>query len=210
MRTASADNFWRYGKKGLLGSPYCLIAKGNYWTDCRKQQHSKEQKQQSALPSDKASLEAIKIENSMANKIFQALHLNHQLVRISMRTFTCRTPFVLKIPPVSAISMVGNLFAQAQWCGPGYATSLSLSQSTVFPPCRRKELIQCKKKKQSKLSDWTMIKETYRWPIKSFVFKSSARPGWRNWWRNFSLIAWYTCVASVLPFRNFFMYIINK
>ena len=51
--------------------------------------------------------------------------------------------------------------------------------------------------------DWSMIKETYRWPIKSFVFKSSARPGWRNWWRNFSLIAWYTCVSSVLPFRKF-------
>lgn len=50
----------------------------------------------------------------MANKIFQALPLNHQLVGISMRTFTCRTPFVLKIPPVSTISMVGNLFAQAQ------------------------------------------------------------------------------------------------
>ena len=46
--------------------------------------------------------------------------------------------------------------------------------------------------------------------IKSFVFKSSARPGWRNWWRNISLIAWYTCVSSVLPFRNFFMHIINK
>ena len=25
-----------------------------------------------------------------------------------------------------------------------------------------------------------MIKETHRWPIKSFAFKSSARPGWRN------------------------------
>ena len=25
-----------------------------------------------------------------------------------------------------------------------------------------------------------MIKETYRWPIKSFVFKSSARPGWHK------------------------------
>ena len=44
----------------------------------------------------------------------------------------------------------------------------------------RKDLIQCKKKKQTKRSDWSMIKETYRWLIKSFVFKSSARPGWRN------------------------------
>ena len=43
----------------------------------------------------------------------------------------------------------------------------------------RKELIQCKKKRQTKHSDWSMIKETERWLIKSFVFKSSARPGWR-------------------------------
>ena len=34
-------------------------------------------------------------------------------------------------------------------------------------------------------SDWSMIKETHRWSIKSFAFKSSAGPGWRN----FSLIA---------------------
>ena len=67
----------------------------------------------------------------------------------------------------------------------------------------RKELIQCKKKETTKHSDWSMSKETYRWPIKSFVFKSSARPGWRSWWRNLSLIAWYTCVSSLLPFRNF-------
>ena len=45
----------------------------------------------------------------------------------------------------------------------------------------RKELIQCKKNKQTKHSDWSMIKKkTYRWPIKSFVFKSSACLGWRN------------------------------
>ena len=78
-----------------------------------------------------------------------------------------------------------------------------------FSKTVQKKLIQCKKKKQTKHSGWSMIKETYRWPIKSFVFKSSARPGWHNWWRNFSLIAWYTCVSSVLPFQNFFMYIIN-
>ena len=48
-----------------------------------------------------------------------------------------------------------------------------------FKQCR-KELIQCKKRKQTKHSDWSMIRETHRWPIKSFVFKSSARPGWRN------------------------------
>ena len=53
----------------------------------------------------------------------------------------------------------------------------------------RKELIQCKKRKQTKHSDWSMIRETHRRPTKSFVFKSCARPGWRNWWQNFSLIA---------------------
>ena len=74
----------------------------------------------------------------------------------------------------------------------------------------RKELIQSKTRKQTKHSDWSMISETHRWPIKSFVFKSSARPGWRNWWRNFSLIAWYAFVSSAQPSRNFFMYISNK
>ena len=76
------------------------------------------------------------------------------------------------------------------------------SSALFFPKQCRKELIQCKKKKQTMYSDWSMIKETNRWPIKSFVFKSSARPGWRNWSRNFFLIAWYTCVSSVLPFGN--------
>ena len=33
-------------------------------------------------------------------------------------------------------------------------------------------LIQCKKRKQTKHSDWSMIKETHRRPIKSFAFKS--------------------------------------
>ena len=48
-----------------------------------------------------------------------------------------------------------------------------------FKQCR-KDLIQCKNWKQTKHSDWLMIKETQRWPIKSFAFKSSARPGWCN------------------------------
>ena len=75
------------------------------------------------------------------------------------------------------------------------------SSALFFPKQCRKELIQCKKKKQTMYSDWSMIKETNRWPIKSFVFKSSARPRWRN----FSLIAWYACVPSVQPSRNFFI-----
>jgi len=55
-----------------------------------------------------------------------------------------------------------------------------------FKTGQKKELIQCKKRKQTKHSDWSMIKETQRWPIKSFAFKSSARLAG---WRNFSLIA---------------------
>ena len=47
-------------------------------------------------------------------------------------------------------------------------------------------------KEVTKRSDWSLIKETHRWPIKSFAFKSSASPGWRN----FSLVAWYACVSS--------------
>ena len=86
---------------------------------------------------------------------------------------------------------------------------LSAVQFFFFKQCR-KELIQCKKRKQTKHSDWSMIRETHRWPIKSYVFKSSARPGWHNWWRNFSLTAWYACVSSAQPSRNFFTYIINK
>ena len=57
---------------------------------------------------------------------------------------------------------------------------------------------------------WSMIKETQWWPITSFAFKSSTCPGWHNWWCNFSLITWYTCVSSAQPSRNFFIYIINK
>ena len=36
------------------------------------------------------------------------------------------------------------------------------------------------KEETNQASDWSMIKETHRWPIKSFAFKSSARPGWCN------------------------------
>ena len=70
-----------------------------------------------------------------------------------------------------------------------YFDWLRAVQFFFFRKQRRKELIQCKKKKQTKHSDCSMIKETHIWSIKSFVFKSNARPGWRNWWRNFSLIA---------------------
>ena len=77
------------------------------------------------------------------------------------------------------------------------------SSAVFFLRQCRKELIQCKKRKQTKHFDWSMIRETHRWPIKSFVFKSSARPGWRNWWCNFSLIVWYACVPSAQPSQNF-------
>ena len=75
---------------------------------------------------------------------------------------------------------------------------LLVMSSAVFLKQCSKELIQCKKRKQTKHSNWSMIKETQRWPIKYFAFKSSARPGWRNWWRNFSLIAWYSTRAFLL------------
>ena len=59
-------------------------------------------------------------------------------------------------------------------------------------------LIQYKKRKQTKDSDWSMIRETHRWPIKFFVFKSSAHPGWRNWWRKTS----FQSYADPSPVRN--------
>ena len=86
--------------------------------------------------------------------------------------------------------------------------SLVKSSAVFFKQCR-KELIQCKKRKQTKHSDWSMIRETHRRRIKSFVFKSSAPPEWCNWWRNFSLIVWYACVPSAQPSQNFFIYIFS-
>ena len=83
-------------------------------------------------------------------------------------------------------------------------------QFYIFSKQCRKELIQCKKRKQTKHCDWLMMKETHRWPFKYFVFKSSASPGWRKWRRNLSLIAWCACVSSAKPSLNFFMYIISK
>ena len=50
---------------------------------------------------------------------------------------------------------------------------LLVMSSAVFLKQCSKELIQCKKRKQTKHSNWSMIKETQRWPIKSFAFKSS-------------------------------------
>ena len=45
-----------------------------------------------------------------------------------------------------------------------------------------------------------------------FCFQIKCTP-WMTqyWWRNYcSLIAWYTCFSSVLPFLKFVMYFINK
>ena len=52
-------------------------------------------------------------------------------------------------------------------------------------------------KLEIKLIDRKVAKEnnTHRWPIKSFVFKSSVHPGWRNSWHNFS-----ACVIRVRSF----------
>ena len=49
------------------------------------------------------------------------------------------------------------------------AVQFFLNKAVFFKQCR-KELIQCKKRKQTKHSDWSMIKETPRWPIRSFAF----------------------------------------
>ena len=50
---------------------------------------------------------------------------------------------------------------------------------------KRVNSVQKEETNQAFLLHWSMIKETQRWPIKSFAFKSSARHGWRN----FSMIA---------------------
>ena len=42
------------------------------------------------------------------------------------------------------------------------------SSAVFFKQCR-KELIQCKKRKQTKHCDWSMIKETYRWSLKNLL-----------------------------------------
>ena len=78
--------------------------------------------------------------------------------------------------------------------------------------------IECKKLKLSakswiwvrkleiKLTDRKVAKEKLTDGQSNFLFsKSRARPGWRNSWRNFYLIAWYTSVPSARPSRNFFI-----
>ena len=55
-----------------------------------------------------------------------------------------------------------------------------LREVQFFLKTVQKRVNSVQKRKQTKHSDWSMIKETQRWPIKSFAFKSSARPGWRN------------------------------
>ena len=59
-----------------------------------------------------------------------------------------------------------------------------------------KSVIQCKLHVQILDYDWLMNNRVSPGPIKSFAFKSSVRSAWRNWWRNFSSIAWYACVSS--------------
>ena len=60
-----------------------------------------------------------------------------------------------------------------------------------------KRVIQCKLHIEILDYDWLMNNRVWSGPMKSFVFKSSLRPRWRNLWHNFSLIAWYACVSSV-------------
>ena len=52
-----------------------------------------------------------------------------------------------------------------------------------------KSVIQCKLHIEILDYDWLMNNRVWSGPIKSFAFKSSERPGWRNRWRDFSLIA---------------------
>ena len=55
------------------------------------------------------------------------------------------------------------------------------SSAVFFLKQCRKELIQCKKRKQTKHSDWLMIKETHlRWPIKS-CFEIKRMPWMAQW-----------------------------
>ena len=55
--------------------------------------------------------------------------------------------------------------------------------------------------------DWLMNNRVWSGPMKSFVFKSSARSGWRN----FSMIAWYAWVFFCLTISIFLLQFgINK
>ena len=82
---------------------------------------------------------------------------------------------------------------------------LAESMSINSKQCTKVE-IECKKLRLS-VKTWYWIdwqesrkRETHRWPIKSFVFTSSAGPGWPNLWRNFSLIEWYaSCLLYTSP-----------
>ena len=71
-------------------------------------------------------------------------------------------------------------------------------------------LIQCKKRKQTKHSDWSMIKETLRWPIKSFAFKSNAALDGAI----IDDVIFPDCMIGKrfysLNMKIFFMYIVNK
>ena len=70
-------------------------------------------------------------------------------------------------------------------------------------------LIQYKNRKKTKHSDWSMIRETHRWPIKSFVFKSSARPGWRNWTRAFLLLNHLAIFSYILLISNHMIFLLQ-
>ena len=52
-----------------------------------------------------------------------------------------------------------------------------------------KSVIQCELHIEILDYDWLMNNRVWSGPMKSFTFKSSVGPGWRNLWHNFSLIA---------------------
>ena len=53
----------------------------------------------------------------------------------------------------------------------------------------QKSAIQCKLQINILDYDWLINNRLWSGLMKSFVFKSSVRPGWRNLWREFYLIS---------------------
>ena len=70
----------------------------------------------------------------------------------------------------------------------------------------QKSVIQCKLDMQILDYDWLINKRLWSGPMKSFVFKSRARPGGRNLWRKFYLSFVIRVYFFCLTISHFFMY----
>ena len=73
-------------------------------------------------------------------------------------------------------------------------TKILLNSDLLTKECKMceasaKSVIQCKLHIKILDYDWLMNNRVWSGPMKSFTFKSSVGPGWRNLWHNFSLIA---------------------